>query len=169
MVAVIVVRHRSPLLQWRHDQRARQSERESVRATIGVTGRLDDRTANWDITLVASSGRHAKHLDGVAVLYLSIDRDSDSALAADYPVAMAMNSQHDKPKRWRTQMRLWTILLLLVTVAVALGWWSDRRRFDAERLELHAKIRSMHKEMISMEGHLAELVPTSEATRVEDR
>lgn len=80
-----------------------------------------------------------------------------------------MTSQHDKPMRWRPQLRLSTILLLLVAIAVALGWWSDRRRFDAERLGLHAKIRSMHEQVLMLEDHLARLVPTSEATRVEDR
>jgi len=63
----------------------------------------------------------------------------------DVRYAVTMTSQHDKPKRWRPQLRLSTILLLLVTIAAALGWWSDRKRFDAERLELHAKIRPMGK------------------------
>jgi len=85
-VAVIVVRLCSPLLQCRYAQRARQCERESVRATIKPTGRHDDRASDWETALVASSGRHAEHPGCVAILYRAIDRNCDWALAADHPV-----------------------------------------------------------------------------------
>ena len=39
-----------------------------------------------------------------------------------------MTSQHDKAQRWRPrQFSLSTLLLLITLVAVAVGWWADRR------------------------------------------
>ena len=37
------------------------------------------------------------------------------------------------PKRWRPQLRLSTILLLMTLVAVGVAWWDDHRRF-ADRI-----------------------------------
>jgi len=47
-----------------------------------------------------------------------------------------MTSQHDKPKRWRLQVRLSSVLLIMLSVAMACGWWVDRSRLD-DRIAIH--------------------------------
>ena len=78
--------------------------------------------------MVASSWRNAKHFGGVAVLDLPNDRDCDWAVTADHPMAMAMTSQHDNPKRWRPRITIRELLLCTLVVALALEWWNDKAR-----------------------------------------
>lgn len=62
-------------------------------------------------------------------------------------------AQHDNPKRrWRMQLRLSTVLLLVTIIAIVCGWGVDHRQLREAHNKDAAKVRILESQMQSHEN-----------------